>query len=211
MLLHPASSLAARQRHQMSAFRGPTSPRARWLAAAAVVVALAAPAGSIAQLVREERAAIEQAVVAATPLVRGSTVRAAVEVRVAPGYHVNANPPTHDWLIPVEVSISGPQGIGVDSAYYPEPEHRKFPYADEAFAVYEGTVVVGLDIEIGDEAPLGAQELEIVLDYQACNDEACFAPTEATLKLPVTIAAAGTPTRPTPSPLLDKAPFPAVR
>ena len=39
------------------------------------------------------------------PFALDQTVRVAIEVEMLPGMHVNANPPTFDWMIPVEVSV----------------------------------------------------------------------------------------------------------
>jgi hypothetical protein len=98
--------------------------------------------------------------------------------------------------------------VDVAHAFYPEAEHVRFPYADEPLAVYEGTVVIGVELAIDAEAPLGGGDLEISVRYQACNDRACFAPAKATLTLPVTVAPAGTATETLESSLLSRAPFP---
>ena len=180
--------------------------------AAAALIALASllpvPPSSAAQLMRQERASLEAGAVATAPLVRRQTVRAAVALEVAVGLHVNANPPTFDYLIPVTLSIEGPEGVDVSQAFYPEAQHVTFPYADEPLAVYEGTVVIGMELEIAANAPLGDHDLEISVRYQACNDRACFAPAEATLTLPVSVAPEGTAFEEVRSPLLDRAPFP---
>jgi hypothetical protein len=142
------------------------------------------------------------------PIARDRTVRMAVEVEIAAGMHVNANPPTYDWLIPVEVSVAGVDGISVVEAYYPEAESRKFPYDEKPFLVYEGTFVVGLLLAVAETAATGDHELQIVLDYQACNDQACFAPTEASERMPLSIVADSALSVETDSPLLARAPFP---
>jgi len=161
-----------------------------------------------AQLMRQERASLTAAAVAAAPLVRGQTVRAAVALEVAVEMHVNANPPTYDYLIPVTLSIEGPEGVNVARAFYPEAERVKFPYADEPLAVYEGTVVIGMELEIAADTPLGDHIIELSVRYQACNDRACFAPANAGLALPVTVAPEGTAAEEVDSPLLSKAAFP---
>ena len=180
----------------------------------AVTIALAAvsaflPGVAEGQLLRSTpRARISDAATDRAPIARDRTVRMAVEVEIAAGMHVNANPPSYDWLIPVEVSVAGADGIAVLEAYYPEAESRKFPYDEKPFLVYEGTFVVGLLLAVAETAATGDHELEIVLDYQACNDQACFAPTETSVRLPVTIVADSSHSVETDSPLLARAPFP---
>lgn len=163
------------------------------------------------QLLRNtERAKITHAVVGHEPMARGSTVRLAVEVEMLPGMHVNANPPTHDWLIPVEVSIAGADGVSIIESFYPEAERRKFPYDDEPYLVYQGTFLIGLLLAVDADIPAGGRELEVILDYQACNDEACFAPTKTSVKLPIMIVADAADAVEVSSAILDRA-FPRER
>lgn len=163
---------------------------------------------SFGQLLRStERATIRQAVVDHEPMARGTVVRLAVEVEIVPGMHVNANPPSHEWLIPVEASVAGVEGIGVLEAFYPEAMSRKFPYSEEPFLVYEGAFVIGLTLAVDAGIPAGRHALEVVLDYQACNDEACFAPAVTSSELPVTVVADVSDATPVTSRLLERAPF----
>ena len=146
------------------------------------------------------------AVVGSTPLVQGELVRAAVAIRVGRGFHVNANPASEDFLIPTEVGLEVP-GVEVVDVFYPDPLERTFGFWPETLKVWEGDVIAGVVLRVTDAAALGDLNLEFIVDYQACNDEACFAPAKATAKVPVAIAPAGTPTREVQSPLLDAAEF----
>ena len=203
--------LPARKRTSNSMVRSRNIERGAAVVAAALVAfssLLPVTAAPAAQLMREEHANLTEAAVAATPLVRGQTVRAAVALEVEAALHVNANPPTFDYLIPVTLEIEGPAGVSLAGTFYPDAEQVEFPYADEPLAVYEGTVIIGMELVIAADAPLGSQHLELSVRYQACNDRACFAPTKATLTLPVTVATEGTDAEQVDSPLLSQAPFP---
>lgn len=181
------------------------------LVAAIVVLAASASARDVtaSQFLRNtQRATITRAVTGHEPIARDNTVRLAVEVEMLPGMHVNANPPTHDWMIPVEVSVDGVEGVSVVEAFYPEAVSRKFPYDDEPYRVYEGTFVVGLTLAVDAGVPAGGRELEVILDYQACNDEACFAPTETSITLPIMVVVDPAQAVEVSSELLDRAPFP---
>ena len=182
------------------------------ISAAVVSVAVAGlsmadTAGAMQFLRGEERAKITEAVADQEPFARGGTVRMAVEIELLEGMHANANPPSHDWMIPVEASVAGVDGIGLVEAFYPEPVIRQFPYDTEPYLVYEGKFIVGLVLAIDADIPPGGRELEVIVGYQACNDEACFAPTEAKLEYPVMIAADPADAKAVSSPLLDRAPF----
>ncbi len=188
---------------------------ARTVGLVAVVAAastFAADGVVAAQLLRNtERAKITQAVVGHEPMALGSTVRLAVEVEMLPGMHVNANPPTYDWLIPVDVSLAGADGVSVIESFYQEAESRKFPYDDEPYLVYQGTFLIGLLLAVDADTPAGGRELEVILGYQACNDEACFAPTKTSVKLSIMIVADAADSVEVSSLILDRAPFPRER
>ena len=161
------------------------------------------------QLLRgTDRAKITEAVADHEPFALDQTVRLAVEVEMLPGMHVNANPPAFEWMIPVEISIKGAEGVSLIEAFYPEPISVKFPYDDQPYLVYQGRFVLGLVLTIGADIPAGGRELEIVLDYQACDDQACYAPTDTSIKIPIMIVADASQSRAVSSPLLDRAPFP---
>ncbi len=174
-----------------------------------ILLALAAlgmaPSVGSAQLFDEERVTAV-AVVGSSPVVQGSTLRAAVEVRVGRGFHVNANPASEDFLIATAVSVDAP-GVELVQVFYPEPLEKTFGFWPEELKVWEGNVVVGVLLRITDAAALGDTDLSFIVDYQACTDEACFAPTQVTARVPVIVAEAGTPARKVASPLLDRAPF----
>ena len=187
--------------------------KAATIATLVVAVAASTLAGgtevAAGQLLRNvERATITDAAAGKEPFALDQTVRLAVEVEMLPGMHVNANPPTHDWMIPVEISVDGVDGVSVVEAFYPEPQSVKFPYDDEPYLVYEGTFVLGLVLAVTADIAPGGHELEVVLDYQACDDEACYAPTATSMRIPIMIVADPTQSREVSSPLLDRAPFP---
>jgi len=171
----------------------------------ALVAAIAAPVARPAQLFDEERVRAA-AVVGASPLVQGATVRAAVEIRVGRGFHVNANPASEDFLIATAVELDAP-GVEVVQVFYPDPLEKTFGFWPEALKVWEGDVIVGVILRVTDAAAMGDTNLDFLVDYQACNDEACFAPAQVTARVPVVVATAGTPARVVRSPLLDKARF----
>lgn len=150
------------------------------------------------------------AVLGSYPLVRGQRVRMAVELTVQDGYHVNANPPTEDWLIATEVAFEETSDLRLVEVFYPEAKEQEFGFWSGPLRVYEGSVAIGVVLEVDAAASLGERELTVAVTYQACNDDACFAPTQARTVLPVEVAEAGAATRSLASPLLDRARFGTV-
>lgn len=181
------------------------TPRAPVVVGVVLAVAMASTTGAEQVLVGDRMDAA--AVVAATPLVQGETVRAAVEMRIAAGFHVNANPPSEDFLIPTEISLVDARGLEIVQVFYPPALEKTFGFWPEPLRVYEGSTVAGVVLRVADDSEPGGRNIEFRVRYQACNDEACFAPAEATYVLPVEVARAGTESRQVESPLLDRAPF----
>ena len=172
----------------------------------ALVALLAAPRPADSQLFDEERVTAA-AVVGQAPLVQGAVVRAAVAINVGRGFHVNANPASEDFLIATEVSVAGGGDFEVVDVFYPDPLERSFGFWPETLKVWEGEVVAGVILRVAEDAELGERDLEFVVDYQACNDEACFSPAKTIARVASRIAGAGTPTRDIASPLLERAVF----
>ena len=162
------------------------------------------------QLLRTtQRAEIKHVVAEKFPVARGTKVRLAMEIEILPGMHVNANPPTYDWLIPVEVSIGDNAGVAVAETFYPEAKLMKFSWGDDdPIAVYEGKIVAGLELEIAALTALGDRNLEVMLDYQACDDAMCYAPNKSTFTYALTVVADEADSVKSTSPLIGQAPFP---
>ncbi len=95
--------------------------------------------------------------------------RLTVELDIRPGWHVNANPASLDFLVPT--TVAGP----VRAVEYPRGETLGFAFAKEKLSVYRGTVTARGEVEAGAEV--------VRLTYQACDDERCLPP--VTEDLPV--------------------------
>ena len=101
-----------------------------------------------------------------------------VTLRVDPGYHINANPASSEFLIPTTVVFSGaePQRIA-----YPPAVRFKPDFTDDPIDVYEGTVIIAATYPPGplDRAPV----LEITVTAQACTTEICLAPADLAISV----------------------------
>lgn len=101
---------------------------------------------------------------------------AIVTLSISPGFHVNANPATFPYLIATEVKASKIEGITVGTPGYPAGEKKKFQFAEEPLAVYEGEVGVKLNLRTEKNAAVGSRSLPITVRVQACDHEQCFPP-----------------------------------
>ena len=106
----------------------------------------------------------------------GQSVDAAIKLSIKPGFHVNANPPTFSYLIPTEVTTAKVEGITVGKPVYPAAVKRKFQFADEPLAVYEGEALVTLPLHVAGAAAKGPRSLPFTVRVQACDEQQCFPP-----------------------------------
>jgi hypothetical protein len=101
---------------------------------------------------------------------------AIVTLLISPGYHVNANPATFPYLIATDVKASKVEGIAVGAPSYPAAEKKKFQFAEQPLAVYEGEVRIKLNLRTEKNAAAGPRSLPIAVRIQACDNEQCFPP-----------------------------------
>jgi hypothetical protein len=100
-----------------------------------------------------------------------------VRLRIAPGWHVNANPASLDFLIPTRVEPAKP-GVSVEIGY---PEGREYHprFSLEPLSVYEGEVDIRLRTETSSGGDSGFD-----LTFQACDASSCLPPETVRLKTP---------------------------
>ncbi len=103
-----------------------------------------------------------------------------VALRIAPGFHVNANPASYDYLIPTAIRFAG-----LEPAHIRYPPGRLFrpAFATDGLMVYEGELELVAEFRSGALAERKAIEGE--LGVQACDDRVCLPP--ATLPVSLTL------------------------
>lgn len=115
----------------------------------------------------------------------GGSADAAVRLTIAPGYHINANPPSFSYLKATELTVEPGQGVTAGKPTYPASVTRKFSFSNDPLAVYEGETAIALPLAAAADAKKGAQTLKGKLRVQACDDEKCYPP--RTLEAPIAV------------------------
>ena len=150
-----------------------------------------APTNSTAPSPQEPAPIRSTDVVKATPqettLARGEAGDAVVSLKIAGGYHVNANPPTYSYLKATELELQPSAGIAVQFITYPDGLTKKFPFAEKPLSVYEGDILVKAKLQAAASAQPGKHNLSAKLRVQACDDKVCYAPGALDLTIPVNI------------------------
>jgi len=117
----------------------------------------------------------------------GGNVDATVTLSISAGFHVNANPATFSYLIPTEVTTGTIEGVSAGKPVYPVAVKRKFQFANEPLAVYEGNAQVRLPLRAEKNAAKGARSLPVYVRVQACDHDQCFPPATLTTTMAVEV------------------------
>ncbi len=98
-----------------------------------------------------------------------------VEMKIKPPYHVNANPASEEYLIPTSITLKADKSVKPAQITYPKPQMVSFAFTgSKKIAVYTGTQLIQVPVSIVGEPKSNA--IHISLQYQACDDQSCYAP-----------------------------------
>ena len=118
---------------------------------------------------------------------KGTQFSIEITASVNSSWHINSNKPNDEFLIPTVVSAKG-KGIKLVKIKYPKPHEIKLSFSESPVSVFEGETKIGLTFEVQENAAVGKQAVEVVLDYQACNDVACLPPNSTSAKFEVMVS-----------------------
>lgn len=114
----------------------------------------------------------------------GNPFDVVVQLEVAEGWHINANPSSWDLLIPTTVSISPDASVEILSITYPKGTPFHADWKEAPISVYEGDVTVRMKLKLKQgETVENAFPLKIDVRYQACDAGRCTPPSTATIPL----------------------------
>lgn len=120
---------------------------------------------------------------------RATATEAALELVIAPGWHVNAATPRDEFLIPTTLALSPPAGMTAGPVRWPEPVDRPLAFSGgKPMLLFEGTVRATAPLSGSAEPTAGP--LRATLRYQACNDTTCLPPKTVELEAATPDAAA---------------------
>lgn len=123
----------------------------------------------------------------------GTEFKIAVKVDVQETWHINSDKPKEDFLIPTDLTLSDLNGFQLTKEVYPEAKEYTFSFSETPLSVLEGEFFIGALIKVDTSVIPGKYRLVINLDYQACNNQSCLAPTSVSDTLEIEIADKSTP------------------
>jgi len=107
-----------------------------------------------------------------------------LHVKIATGWHVNANPTGQDNLIPTTLTVDMDTPIEIVDVAYPKGRSARFEFSDESLNVYEGGLTIPLQLKQKPETLLDRTvPITLKLIYQLCSETECLLP--QTLDIPL--------------------------
>ena len=162
----------------------------KWVAALIALLALSCAAsaqqtpdlGSFSPAKPSPRNRVEVAPPRMVHVSPGRRASAELDFRVDPGYHINSNKPGSSLLIPTQLKLSPPTNVLVGDVQYPPGKDFSLAAAPtDKLNVYTGDFSVTALVTAARNTPPGRYRVHGFLEYQACDDRACY----PAAKLPV--------------------------
>ena len=130
------------------------------------------------------------AVVAATAQVKGESdevFNVELQLKIAAGWHINANPAGQDYLIPTTVAVDVNDPVEIFDVAYPKGRSMRFEFSEEPLNIYEERLTIPLRLKPKPNVTLKKNvPITLKLTYQPCNDTECLFPEtlDVSLELP---------------------------
>ena len=118
---------------------------------------------------------------------RNETVHTKIPISILPGYHVNSNTPSEDYLIPLSLTWSALGPLEGGQVAYPKPTLEKYEFAEKPLSVYTGNFELAVSFKVAATAAAGPGVAAGKLRYQACSNKACFQPKTVEVTVPYSV------------------------
>jgi thiol:disulfide interchange protein len=137
----------------------------------------------------------------------GTSVRAALQVRLPDTLHVQSNAPRDPSLIPTVLTVEPPAGVTVGEIVFPPAQELAQVGIEEPLAVFPHEFAIGVRFDVGASAAHGPVEVPGTLRYQACDENLCYAPATADVRWTLNVVGADAPVAPQHTEFLDQIAF----
>lgn len=116
--------------------------------------------------------------------IAGGLVKATISLTFAPGLHGYQNPPSQDYMIPVEVKSA--DGASLLAIQYPKGEPALVGGESTPVMTYANTVEIPVILRLPKTS--GDLNVSVSIRYQQCNEQSCYPPSTVTAKGKVEVA-----------------------
>ena len=120
-------------------------------------------------------------------LTQGGEGQVRISVVVADGFHVQANPASADFLIPLRLQLRAKRGVRATIPVYPPGKPYRLEGMPSELMTYQGTFEIVVHLRAEASAQPGNRTLRGALRYQACDDRSCRSPASVSVSVPVQV------------------------
>ncbi|MDE0017325.1 MAG: DUF255 domain-containing protein [Candidatus Poribacteria bacterium] len=128
----------------------------------------------------EDEDSSESSIVTATAKVKekaDAVFNVELQLKIAAGWHINANPAGQDNLIPTTVSVDANAPVEIVDITYPKGRTTRFEFSDEPLNIYEESLTISLQLKPKPNVVRKKNApITLKLTYQPCNDTECLLP-----------------------------------
>ena len=120
----------------------------------------------------------------------GSKATLTITVALAPGFHIYANKPDAENVIPTSLIVTPPakeSGVSFGAPVYPAAISATVAGIPGKVNVYEGKVVFKIPVTVAKNAK-GTTPLNAAIRMQGCNDSMCYPPKNFKVAANLTVA-----------------------
>ena len=126
------------------------------------------------------------------PILPGTDITIAIDIKIAEGWHIYANPTGVKGISPTKLTLEAEAGsaTSLDSLKYPEGTAKILASTSkEKVSLHEGTAEIIAKVKLDPKLKPGPHSLVFNLHCQACNDKSCMSPSRLSVKVPFEVAA----------------------
>ena len=109
-----------------------------------------------------------------------------LQLNIATGWHINANPAGQENLIPTTITVNTDTPLEIIDVAYPKGRSTRFEFSSETLNVYEERLTIPLQLK---QKPNTKHDknvpITLQLTYQLCNETECLLP--QTLDIPLEV------------------------
>ena len=109
----------------------------------------------------------------------GATINLLAVARAAKGYAIVSDRPNDERLVGARLSVASTDGIVPQEPLFPDDSLARFPFSEEAIAVFADSVSVGVALVVPDDLSPGEYPIAVSFYYQTLDDEGENPPTNA--------------------------------
>lgn len=156
-----------------------------------ILVAFVLPLALAAQLAPPPGSGPSVTAAPITPVTvkQGGSATFEANFRVARGFHINSNHPKDEFLLPTQLKLDIPTDLLV-KLEYPQGQDYSFAFApDQRLNVYTGDFTIKGTVNTTSRASKGTYRVHGTLNYQACDNAACYPPKKLPIAFDVRVAA----------------------